>query len=81
MKIIVIIIPINFITNLLLIPFFSFRKNQKQESNFQQFGGLVTRNISAPFGQSNKTVIILCFIKLATTIFAVITSCCGFVFL
>ena len=28
------------------IPFLSFRRNQKQESNFQQVGGLITRNIS-----------------------------------
>ena len=28
------------------IPFLSFRKNQKQESNFQQVGSIVTRNIS-----------------------------------
>ena len=26
------------------IPFFSFHRNRKQESNFQQLGGLVTRN-------------------------------------
>ena len=28
------------------IPFLSFRRDQKQESNVQQVGGLVTRNIS-----------------------------------
>ena len=28
------------------IPVLSFRRNQKQESNFQQVGDLVTRNIS-----------------------------------
>ena len=28
------------------IPFLTFRRNQKQDSNFQQGGGLVTRNIS-----------------------------------
>ena len=28
------------------IPFLSFRRNLKQESNFQQVGGLVTRNVS-----------------------------------
>ena len=31
------------------ILFLSFRRNQKQESNFQQAGGLVTRNISVLF--------------------------------
>ena len=40
MKIIVTIIPID----LVYIPFLSFHRNQKQESNFQQTGGLVTRN-------------------------------------
>ena len=29
------------------IPVLSFRRNQKQESKFQQIGDLVTRNISA----------------------------------
>ena len=29
------------------IPFLFFHKNQKQELNFQQFGGLVTKNIYA----------------------------------
>ena len=33
------------------MPFLSFRRNQKQESNFQQVGGLVTRNISIFFLQ------------------------------
>ena len=28
------------------IPVLSFRRNQKEESNFQQVGDLVTRNIS-----------------------------------
>ena len=45
MKIIVTIIPTYLVTNLLLSPFFSFLTNQKQESGFQQVGGLVTRNI------------------------------------
>ena len=40
MKIIVTIIPANLITNLLL----SIARNQKQESNFQEVGDLVTRN-------------------------------------
>ena len=30
-----------------VIPVLSFRSNQKQESDFQQVGDLVTRNISA----------------------------------
>ena len=42
MKIIVTKIPANLITNLLS----SFRRNQKQESNFHQVPDLVTRNIS-----------------------------------
>ena len=40
MKIIVTIIPANLVTNLLL----SIVRNQKQESNFQEVGDLVTRN-------------------------------------
>ena len=44
MKVIIIIIPINLVTYTFL---FSFRKNQKRESNFQQVGGLATRKISA----------------------------------
>ena len=49
MKIIVTIIPTDLVTNLLLSSFCPFlqTKNQKQESGFQQVGGLVTRNISA----------------------------------
>ena len=46
MKIIVTTILIYLVTNLLLSFFFSFLTNQKQESGFQQVGGLVTRNIS-----------------------------------
>ena len=42
MKIIVTIIPTYLVTNLLLSSFFSFLTNQKQESDFQQVGGLVT---------------------------------------
>ena len=45
MKVIVTIIPTYLVTNLLLSSF-SFFKNQKQESGFQQGGGLVTRTIS-----------------------------------
>ena len=44
--ILVIIIPKNDY-EFALIPLFSFRKHQKQESNFQQVGSLiVTKNIS-----------------------------------
>ena len=39
-------IPTNIVTNLLLFLFFSFRRIQKQELNFQQIAGMVTRNIS-----------------------------------
>ena len=46
MKIVVTIIPTDLVTNLLLSFFLSFLTNQKQESGFQQVGGLVTRNIS-----------------------------------
>ena len=45
MKIIITIIPTYLVTNLLLSPFFSFLTNQKQESGFQQVGGLVTKII------------------------------------
>ena len=38
------IIPTNLVTNSLSSLFLSFHKNKKQESNFQQVGGLVTRN-------------------------------------
>ena len=46
MKIIVTIIPTDLVTNWLLFLFLSVLTNQKQESGFQQVGGLVTRNIS-----------------------------------
>ena len=51
MKIIVTIIPTYLVINLLLSSFFHFlqqkqEQKQKQESGFQQVGGLVTRNIS-----------------------------------
>ena len=46
MKIIVTIIPTYLITNLLASSSFSFLANQKQESGFQQVGGLATKNIS-----------------------------------
>ena len=45
MKIIVIIIPTDLATNLVLSFFISFLTNQNQEPGFQQVGGLVTRNI------------------------------------
>ena len=48
MKIIVTFISLKFIYKFTFIPFLSFRRNQKQESNFQQVGGLVMRYIS-PF--------------------------------
>ena len=44
MKIIVTIIPIDLVTNFILFLF--FLANQKQELDFQQVGGLVTRNTS-----------------------------------
>ena len=40
------IIPTDLVTNSLWFLFLSFLTNQKQESGFQQVGGLVTRNIS-----------------------------------
>ena len=46
MKVIVTIIPSDLVTNLILSFFLFFLKSQKQESDFQQVGGLVTRNIS-----------------------------------
>ena len=46
MKIIGTIIPTGFVTNLLLSSFCPLFTNQKQESGFQQVGGLVKRNIS-----------------------------------
>ena len=45
MKIIVAIIPADLVKNSIL-PYFSFRRNQKQGSNFEQAADLVTRNIS-----------------------------------
>ena len=45
MKIIITIIPTDLVTNWLL-SFFSFFVNQKQESGFQQVGGLLMGNIS-----------------------------------
>ena len=45
MKIIVTIIPTSLVTNSLLFLSLFFRRN-KQESDFQQVGSLVTRNIS-----------------------------------
>ena len=45
MKIIVTIIPTDLVTNSPLSSFLSFLTNQKQESDFQQVSGLVTRNI------------------------------------
>ena len=47
MKKIVTIIPTNLATNsykFTFVLFLSYHTNQKQESNFQQVGGLVTRN-------------------------------------
>ena len=41
MKIIVTIIPTNLVANSLLSFFLGFHRNQKQETNFQQVGGLV----------------------------------------
>ena len=35
-----------FIYKFAFIPFLSFPRNEKHESDFQQVGGLVTRNIS-----------------------------------
>ena len=46
MKIIVNIIPTDLVTNWLFILFFVLSYKPKQESGFQQVGGLVTRNIS-----------------------------------
>ena len=43
MKIIVIMIPKNLVTNQTIISFLSSHRNQKQESHFQQVGGLVTK--------------------------------------
>ena len=46
MKIIKIIIPTDLLTNFAFILLLSILTNQKQESDFQQVGGLVTRNIT-----------------------------------
>ena len=58
MKIIVTIIATDLVTNLHLSFFLSFLTNQKQESGFQQAGGLVTRNIPAFFvcSESHSTL-------------------------
>ena len=47
MKIIVTVIPKDLVTNLLLSSFCPFLQTKKQESGFQQVGGLVMRNIFA----------------------------------
>ena len=44
MKIIVTTIPTNLVINLLLFHFLWSHRNRKQESNFQQVGGLVATN-------------------------------------
>ena len=45
MKMTVAIIPTNLVANLILSLFFCpFIETKKQESNFQEIGGLVTRN-------------------------------------
>ena len=44
MKIIVTIIPTSLVTSSLSSLFLSIHRNEKQESNFQQVGGLVTSN-------------------------------------
>ena len=46
MKIIVTIIPTDLITNSLLSAICPFLTKEKQESGFQQVGGMVMRNIS-----------------------------------
>ena len=54
MKIIVTIIPTDLVTNLLLSSFCPF---QKQESGFQQVGGLVTRNISDFLSVTSRAIL------------------------
>ena len=46
MKIIVIVIPTDLVTNLLLFSFCPFLQTKKQEMGIHQVDGLVTRNIS-----------------------------------
>ena len=45
MKIVVTVIPTDLPRNLLLSSFFSFLADQKEESGFQQVGGIIARNI------------------------------------
>ena len=45
MKIVATIIPTNLVKNLLSSLTLRFRRNQNLESNFQQVGGLIRRNI------------------------------------
>ena len=45
-EIIVTIILANLVTNLFLFTFYPFLETKKRESNFQEFGSLVARNIS-----------------------------------
>ena len=45
------------------ITFFSFHRNQKQESNFQQVGGLVTRNSFAFFYSESRSTSKVCRIQ------------------
>ena len=54
MEIIVTIIATDLVTNSILAFFLSFGTNQKQESGFQQFSGLVTRNTSFIYSKSRS---------------------------
>ena len=46
MKLMVTVFPTNLVVNLLLSLFLSILRNEKLESDFQQVGGLVKKNIS-----------------------------------
>ena len=74
MKIIVTIIPTDHVANLVLFSFCPFLQNQKQESDFHQVGGMVTRNIPVhfivpclylyqlEFAEFDDDIYIICFI-------------------
>ena len=49
--------------NFTFIPLLYFHRNQKQESNFQQVGGLVTRNSFAFFYRESHSTSKVCRIE------------------
>ena len=62
-KIIITIIPTNLVTISLLSLVCPFVETKKQESNFQQVGGLVTRNISFFVYSESRSTLKVCRIQ------------------